>query len=413
MILLESIAFNHDPSGTSQDAINLRRNASQWIDVPEWRRGLSINPEDSPAAYAVARTAGQPVTIQAVFSCTDPSWTSVEIRALDNAVYPGIVFVKQPTGCLGWLIAVLLPLLRALVGNVLGEVPAQSIPLVNGGSGPVLLTLIHTRLDGATVGARTTEWRWQYRHTGNDPWTDIEITRHRIYTLLDLPTAPWQQTPYQPSNIQLPWTDVLDYACRWALGAHDAIEAGGGVTRGVNGLGPNVVTYDCPGGGGSHYSWGGFDCTAFIERLKGGVGNGYYVNCSDCATFVSTFANAVGCDLWQSRMGSSTFHLNPMLGIGSSVWQPCCHGIDSWSDQFSYHEVAWTGACDSSEFVYDACLQVDGDADPTTAPHTALLPIHLQFGNPGDLLYRDRLATPADRPACAPQTGTRTRRPVS
>jgi len=413
MIQLESIAFNHDPASVSGDAINLRRNATQWVTVPEWRRGLSVNPEDSPAAYAIARVAGHQVTIQASFSCSDPAWHSAQVRALDNVVWPGIVFVRQPTGCLAWLVNLFLPLLRALFGNVLGEVPATTVTFANGVSGPILLTLIHTRLAGASVGARTTEWRWQYRHHRHDPWTDMTVTRHRIYTLLDLPTAPWQQAPYQPSNIQLPWTEVLDQACLWALGATTAVAAGGGVTRGVNNLGPNVITYDCPGGGSSQYSWGGFDCTAFLDRLKGGVGNGYYVNCSDCATFVSTFANAVGCDLWQSRMGAGFFHLNPMLGIGSAVWQPCCHGIDGWSDGFGYHEVAWTGACDSAEFVYDACLQVDGDADPTAAPHTALLPVHLQFGNPGDLLYRDRLTVPADRNNCAPQPGSRTRRAVS
>ena len=149
------------------------------------------------------------------------------------------------------------------------------------------------------------------------------------------------------------------------------------MTRGVYQLGPAVVTYDCPGGGSSHYSWGGgFDCSAFIDRLQGGTGNGNYVNCSDCATFVSTFANILGCDLWQSRMrdnGFVSFGLNPMLGIGSSTWEPCCHGEPGWGDAFSYHEVAWTGACTVTERVYDGCLQVDGDADPTSgAAHRAV-----------------------------------------
>lgn len=413
MIQVESIAFNHDPSAATHDALNIRRNATDWVTVPEYRRGVCVNPEDSPAAYAVGQVANHSVTIKAAFSCSDPSVTSVEIRALDNVVYPGIVFVQQPTGCLAWIVYVLLPLLRAWFGNVLGDVDARTVTFTNGHSGPLTFDLIHTRLDNATVGARTTEWRWQYRRSSDDPWTDIEVTRHRIYTILDLPTAPWQQAPYQMSNTQLLWTEVLDYACQWALGAKTPVEAGGGVTRGVNKLGPTIVAYDCPGGGSSNYSWGGFDCTAFIERMKGGVGLGYYVNCSDCATFVSTFANAVGCDLWQSRMGSGFFHLNPIRAIGGSVWEPACHGIDGWSDGFGYHEVAWTGACDSSERVYDACLEVDADADPTTAPQTPLLPINIQFGNPGDMLYRDRLTVPADRPNCSPLPGSRTRRSVS
>lgn len=413
MIRLQSIAFNHDPASADHDALNLRRNATTWVNVPEWQQGFAINPEDSPAAYSVASVAGHTVTIQAVLSSDDPTVTSAEIRAVDNVVYPGIVFVQEPTGCLAWIVNVLLPFIRALVGNVLGDVEARWVSFAGGSTGPVVFTLIHTRLDDARVGARTTEWRWQYRLSSTDPWVDIEVTRHRIYTLLDLPTAPWQQQPYLSSNTQLPWSDVLDYACQWALGAGTAVQAAGGVTRGVNQLGPNVVAYDCPGGGYSWYSGGGFDCTAFLERLKGGIGLGYYVNCSDCATFVSTFANVLGCDLWQSRMGSGFFHLNPILAIGGSTWEPACHGVDGWSDGFGYHEVAWTGACDSNERIFDACLKVDNDADPTGPPQTPLLPINMRFGFPGDMDYRDRLTVPADRPNCEPRPFTRTRRPVS
>jgi len=407
VIYLEEIAFNHDPTSATTDAINLRRNATDWVHVPEWRRGISITAEDSPAAYSIGQVAGHTVTIKASLSCTDPNVVTAEVRARDNVVFP------QPSGCLGWLVWLLQVLVQMLFGNVLGEVQARPVTFVNGRTGLVPFSLSSTKLSQRRVGPHTTEWRWQYRLPGKKKWRDLVITRHRIYTILGLPTAPWQQTPYQQSNTQLPWTAVLDYACEWALGAASLIDAAAGVTRGVNNLGPSIVTYDCPGGGYSWYSAGGFDCTAFLDRLKGGIGDGYYVNCSDCATFVSTFSNILGCDLWQSRMGSGFFHLNPILGIGSNVWQPACHGIDGWADGFGYHEVAWTGACGSNDNVYDACLQVDGDADPTTAPHTALLPVNMRFGNPGDMQYRDRLTIPADLANCSPLSGTRTRRAVS
>src|SRR6266851_4168247 len=93
--------------------------------------------------------------------------------------------------------------------------------------------------------------------------------------------------------------------------------------------------------------------------------------------------------------GGPGFALNDLLGIGSSVWQPAC----GWA-AFNYHEVAWEAACTANDDVYDACLQVDGDGDPTTAPHVPLLAQDLRFGDPGDLVYRDRLATPAGRPNC-------------
>jgi hypothetical protein len=233
------------------------------------------------------------------------------------------------------------------------------------------------------------------------------MTQHRVFAVLQAPTAPWQQTPAAPGNTQLPWSELLAHACTWANGAHTADEAAAAITRAVYALGPAVFEYDCPNGGSSWYSWPDFDATAFLDRLGGGVGNGVYVNCSDCATFVSSCANLVGADVWQSRMGYG-FALNELLAIGSSTWQTAC----GWGG-FSYHEVAWKGACTASENVYDACLQVDGDADPTAAPHTPLLPVDMRFGNPGDGDYRDRLCPSSGGASCAPQPGTRARRPVA
>jgi hypothetical protein len=407
MIQVDSIAFNYDPASATNDALNIRKNASAWVNVPEWQRGISVNPEDSPAAYAIAPTTGNTLHVQVSLSCTDPDLQSAEIRALDNVVYP-----PSQGGCLGVILDIIRALVQLLVGNVLGEVKARQVSFANGSTGPQLFDLINTKLANALVGVHTTEWRWQYR-LGGGAWTDLpQVTKHRIYVVLDMPTAPWQQTPYNAGNKQLPWTDVLDFACNWAAGAKDKDAAAAGITRQVNALGPATVTYDCPGGGSSHYSWPFFDCTAFIDRLRGGTGQGIYVNCSDCATFTSSFSNVLGCDLWQSQMGTAFFQLNDILAIGSNTWQPPCQGIDGWHGGFGYHEVAWKGACDVNDNVFDACLKVDGDADPTTPPHTPLLPLNMRFGNPGDGDYRDKLCTPAGRPNCNPTPGTRTRRTV-
>lgn len=369
MLAIESIKFNHNSASATSDALNIRKNATQFLNVPEWRRFLSVNPEDSRAAYAIAKTAGKTITIQVDLSCTDPGVAFVEVR------------VKR-------------------------HVKARPVNFINGKSGFVSFELIDPPVARGHVGIWDLEWQWEFRHSPHHPWHHFATTRHRIYVLLDAPTGPWQQAPYNSGNTQLPWTDVLDFACRWASGATSTDMAAALVTQSVYALGPAVITYDCPGGGSSHYSAGNFQCTAFLDRLRGGVGNGLYVNCSDCATFVSTFANSLGCDLWQSRMGYG-FALNEMLGIGSAVWQTCC----GWGS-FNYHEVAWEDACTAADDVFDACLEVDGDNDPITAPRVALLPQDLRFGNPGDLLYRDRLATPAGRPNCNPQPGTRQRRVV-
>lgn len=398
-IFLEAIKLNHDPGAASNDALNLRRDRTTFVDVPEWRRGVSVNPEDSPAAYSIADAGRNQLTIQAQFSVSRDSPRSVEIRAVDPTVDP-----PGGGGCLGFLRRLIAILVRAVAGNVLGEVAAQTVSLPSaGGLTPfVTFRLVNGRLGSVGVGIRTTTWRWQYRPTGSSAWTDFATSNHRIYIVLSTPTAPWQQQPYDPSNTQLPWTVALDHACNWAVLKTSRVTAARAITRAINDLGPSRIRYDCPGGGSTHY---GGDISALIDRIRGGPGRGQYVNCSDCATFVSTFANLVGCDLWQSQMGWG-FGLNPGLAIGWPTWEP------TFPLGFSYHEVAWTGACDRADRVYDACLELDGDANPTAPPHTAWLPVNVVFGSPGTGQYLDRLVPPASRAACVPQPSTRKRRTV-
>ena len=45
MIAVETITFNHDTSAATHDALNIRRNATETVDLPEWRRFISVNPE--------------------------------------------------------------------------------------------------------------------------------------------------------------------------------------------------------------------------------------------------------------------------------------------------------------------------------------------------------------------------------
>jgi hypothetical protein len=386
-VWIEAVLFNHDQAAATHDALNIRRNATEQVRLPEWQEGICVRPEDSPAAYSLADTYGHQITIKASFRSSNPNPHTLEIRAVDDFGDDDV-----PPDC----------------RNVLGRVGKANVAFAGGQSGLHTFTLHDVELWERGVGVRETTWHWQARDDPDDEWEYFGTTRHRIYSVLAAPTAPWQQAPFNAPNTQIPWTDVLDYACWWAFGTKTADKAAGRVTKHVYTLGPAVVTYDCPGGGSTHYALPNFNCTAFIDRLRGGIGNGYYVNCTDCATITSTFANILGCDLWQSRMsGMISFALNEMLGIGSNVWQTCC-GFGS----FNYHEVAWEGACTANEDVFDACLQVDGDADPTTAPHTPLLPRDLRFGQPGDGVYRDRLATVAGRPNCNPQPGTRQRRTV-
>jgi len=227
-VVLSAIKFNHDPSTVHNNAINLRKNASEFIDVPEWRAGVCVNPEDSRAAYVKKETAGNTLTIEAQFLWLGKAAKTVEIRAIDPTVDP-----PGPPGCLGFIIWLFRRIIRALFGNVLGEVKSRTVSFSGFGlSAFESFDLIHTRLHKVGVGIRTTSWRWQYRKHGGS-WIDIETSHHRIYVLLETPNDPWQQAPYAASNTQLPWTDVLDRACTWAFMASDREQAAAAITRNV------------------------------------------------------------------------------------------------------------------------------------------------------------------------------------
>ena len=267
----------------------------------------------------------------------------------------------------------------------------------SGFSAPITLEFMWP-LPGSVETLRVTlDW---YARPTPAPGVQVGVgsTSHPIYTLLRRPTvAPWTGSRL--------WVKALDRACSWAAGSSGPDEAAAAITAGYNGSG--VVSYDTLIGA-TAYGTGQFVLTQMLERLAGGIGLGDKVNCTDSANTVSTLANVLGCELWQSQMGSF-FGLNPVIAIGYKHWEVPFDG------SFSYHEVAWKGGANVNDPVFDGCLHVDSDTDPTTAPHTALLPVNMLFGDCGALNYRRRLCPPAPGgcAACQPQPGaTRKRRPI-
>jgi hypothetical protein len=392
-LLLNSVRLHLDVADPRHSALALRIDATRPIETPEWRLGADGQVRSLPAAYSRRDAAGQVLFIDAEFSRSGAAPHEVEVRAIDF-------------GANAWN-----------SGNLLGDVSPQRVRFhADGRSGTTRLALERTRIASRGVGRYEVRWRWQYRLTPAAAWIDFAWSSHTVLLLLGLPTAPWSQAPARADNTQLPWATVLEHACAWAAGATTAAAAAAAVTQQVFGLGSRgVVSYGCPVWAMEMYArsfapWNHFDLTAWLSRLAGGYGNGPYVNCTDCATAVSTFANALGCDLWQSRMGRylPQFETFPVLAVGASQWQIPC-GI--WPG-FSFHEVAWTGACGEDDMVYDACLALDVDAMPWLAPRLAFLPVATRFGRPGEGGYRDRLATPAGRVDCVPRANERRRRAV-
>jgi len=356
---LVAIKFNHDSASLSGDAMNIRKNFTQTVAVPEWTAGETL-PADSPAAYAIKETKGKTITIKAKFTVTSNSVTKAQVRARG--------------------------------GGVLGAIDPQTITLGSGVSVPefVSFELRHHQIGAGGINVQDIKWEWEFRCCGGSKWEPLATTRHRIYIVLEEPKLPWKQQPV--ADTQNPWTEALDYACVWAAGQQNQVDAATAITKHIN---ANVgLVYDNASGAPFYElppQYDKFELTQFLAYLTNGTGLGNIVNCMDCATITTTFSNLVGCDLHASKMGSG-FALTPFRGIGSAVF--ACPGFGC---SFSYHEVAWTGAHGNADPIFDACLRVDGDGDPWGPPHSEIFCVNIVFStNPGAALP---LATPFNAPS--------------
>lgn len=375
---LAGVTFNHDPDSSRVSALNIRLNALDEVTMPEW---LPDRAMQFPAAYSISDTTGAPIEVRADLT-GDPN-ARVEMRAI-----PASPFIP----------------------NVLGPTMTVQVNFPPNGirrnvGFPLLSPLF--RLVG--VGVHEATWRWQVREVSLGTWRDFDTSTHRIYVLLREPTQPWTQQPFTRQNTQLPWAEVLEWACRWAALSQSADRAAAAIAFQVFQLGTiGRIAYDCTSGNPTNYAYPEFDCTSFLDRLAGGYGRGPRVNCTDCATIVSTFANCVGADLWQSRMFNDVvpFQCNLMRLIGAHYFGAVCGpGL------FNYHEVAWEGACSDIEDVYDACLEVlaPPPPSPSLVPY---LPVDVAFGWAPGTSYRDLLVNPVSRALCQAQPQTRQRRLV-
>lgn len=361
---VEEVHFNHDPTGASADALNLRVNAGGTpITAPEWVRGAAAK----PAAYA-AGALGSNITIKARFSGGPPN-TTLKLRAVDSFVPPA------QGGCLGILLAIVAAILRALFGNVLGDAKEVAVSFDGAGnSGLVTFSLVNHKLKTAGVGVRTTEWKWQYRKQGG--WHSFDTTRHRTYLVVDVPAGPWTQSA-SGNDTQVPWTDALDKACRWAHGAKTPDQAAERITRAINSR-PNQSYTPA-----TMFGFYDYFLTSYMNALDAGAS--FQLNCTDCANAVVTFSNLLGCDLWEGRFFNMvtrrflTLNGDPVVDADWVSW--------TWG----YHEIGWLNAVGADQDIYDGCLQVDMDDDDADLVHVARLPVKMRFGSTGSEHYRYRL----------------------
>jgi hypothetical protein len=166
----------------------------------------------------------------------------------------------------------------------------------------------------------------------------------------------------------LPWVAVVDEATQAIAGA--ARDAAGARTLLVEYVYEKMsLTYDRRSGASAYTRYSGltgwesasFSLGEFLKRSRGRV-----INCSDCASILSTYTNMLGAKLHYAIIGWN-FKLNPILGIGAMMFGS---PFDSGRLGFSYHAVTTP---DATMTIDDATLAVDGDMDPTMAPHKKLL----------------------------------------
>jgi hypothetical protein len=360
---LEFIHFNHDPTSATTGAFSIRRNETIPVVRPEWRKAASFTADDAPAAYSYTAVRNLIVTqqmrvkIKAQFSCSDAATTKVWVRAEDGPRCPN---------------------------NVLGTVAATEVTFVQGRA-DVDLYLDNVQIPDLGVDVSDVIWKWQYSFDGAN-WNDITTSRHRIYTVVDMPAPPWQPASQDINNTQLPWTEVLEFACSVAASEKDVDPAATKITLWANSLGPVFVEYDDPGGGWTGYTYEGpprFHCSDFLLLLNSGTSpTGPTVNCDDCAAIVTSFSNILGCRLSEGKMGGiENFRLNPNKKIGTTAVP---NGL------FSYHTVAWLGDATATDRLFDACVQLDPDGDPTNVPHPFNVPKNILFTD-----YRPQLTLDA------------------
>lgn len=377
-VTIDAIKFNHDLNSATIDALTIRKNEADDIEVPEWKRGNGKNPQTSAAAYA--NSQGNALTIA--------------------------VLLKKPKSSKVQSVQV-----SATGSGILGNVVPGTVKFNDGQelSEWKVLKLDGARISDVGVGEWEVEWDWSLNPNVGSPVG--QSTKHVIYTVRNLPHCPWGQPGDKPPY-ELPWADALKWACCWAAGAKEPAEIAEKITRAIYALGPKKLRFDSATGAYPRTTINGttsFDCAAFLYVLQNDQ-KSMKVSCTDCAIFVSTFANLLGCDLYQSKMGPN-FNTNPIKVIGSEKIK---------ATNFDYHEVAWELPCTNSAKLFDSCLQVDGDSDPTDGDSdptgkyfSPMLGINVRLGDHKGQDYHFRLAQhgPYGKD-CHAKPNTKKRRPI-
>lgn len=278
-VYLESISFNYDKENSDWDAISIRRNLHEAIQVEEWRNGISY-----PAAYLKNRV----IQISAKFLASP----------LVRKAYIGTQNKEGPLG---------------IVCPEVVEFNKTSNGVCNRGG-------VVFSVEGRTPAKIIKEyqhWRWHCKpnisiKNENSQFPEIlhvGDSLNKIFVILAPPQTPW----YQGEQME-PWSEVLDLSCTWAI---DETTPEGAAAK----ISQKLYNSSCFSYSSSPYFTDrredSFDLSKFIDDFTS-FRNVIKVNCADMAKALVTFSNAIGCGLsyWEISQENGSMQFNCIKPIG-------------------------------------------------------------------------------------------------
>ncbi|MFN0057645.1 MAG: dockerin type I repeat-containing protein [Planctomycetota bacterium] len=344
-----SIAFNHSTDNLG-DAVEARRSRLVDILIPEYLAGVR--------SHEVLYVGGQLPDFKAIF----------QLAPADLA----LTFT-----------------IDALDGGDLGTIAPITVPFTGGTSGDVFITL--SQPTPMIVARHDLTWNWRAGLAGSAPYS-FSATTHTVYTVLGVPTSPWN--PTTAGGNRQPRVDALVVLADFAADATTLQEARSQIVHA--GFDLPSFRYDTVSGSSGYGTFSGstfnFNLDMYIAQGYGGTGT-VVGCCYDACSIMVCFSNLNGDALnWLASgsgfVGGFFGYLNCLDPIGLTTPysnnpftlsaftrdDPIC-GQDSSSASsnrsgFGNHTFGGLGT-GGTAVIYDLTCTFDLDANPDT---TAMWP---------------------------------------
>ena len=314
---VDEIMFNHNRASCISDAVNIRKNANQSLDMSHgewWMGGDGL--KNDPVCYI----GGATPTVKVKFKVSPPL-SSARISA-------------STVGS----------------GSPLGNLAVQSVTFSNGVS-----TWVEFAVNAAiphTVRRVDHRWEWQVSQIGGlnvTAFACVTTGPHRVYVIKNQPVEPaWRQSAGSTKNA---WANVLNIACGVADNLSEQHDI---MTAITSHLFWNMnFSYNKFNGASRYYINECLDLTGYLSSQQG------VVNCLDQAYAVAALANILGIEAIVTELHPFGY-IKPLNLIGVGLCNNPAFMVDEDRlrpqddinrSRFRFHAFVW-----SNYRVYDACI---------------------------------------------------------